>query len=107
MPFLRTLIMHPLEHQPGALVRARPGLPIAAQTIRDAVAIANEHFGVRIVPHDLPKWFRIYGMPDYTPEQYMLVDIHVVRCEQDICIRQDLGFPLLESDVVSIGALVC
>jgi hypothetical protein len=107
MPFLRTLILHPLEHQPGALVRSRPGLPIAAQTVGDAVAVAAEHFGVRIVPHDPPKWFRIYGMPDYTAEQYMLVDIHVVRGEQDICIKQDLGFTLLESDVVSIGALAC
>jgi hypothetical protein len=107
MPFLRTFIMHPLERQPSAQVRSLSGLPIAAQTVGEAVAAAAEYFGVRIVPHDPPKWFRIYDMPDYAAEQYTLVDIHVERDAQDICIKQDLGFPLLESDVVSIGALVC
>jgi hypothetical protein len=107
MPFLQTRIMHPLEDKPNALVRSRPGLPIAAQTVGDAIAVAAEHFGVRIVPHDPPKWFRIYGMPDSAPEEYRLVDIHVHRGAQDICIKQDLLFPLLESDAVSIGALVC
>jgi hypothetical protein len=107
MPFLQTLIMHPLEHKPGALVRSRPGLPIAAQTVGEAIAAAAEYFGVRIVPHDPPKWFRIYGMPGYAADKYALVDIHVERDAKDICIKQDLGFPLLEPDVVSIGALVC
>ena len=46
-------------------------------------------------------------MPDFTPEQYTLVDIHVERDAQDICIKQNLGFSLLESDIVSIGALAC
>ena len=107
MPFLRTLIMHPLERQPDAPVRSRSGMPIVAHTIGEAVAFAADYFGVRIVPHDPPKWFRIYGMPDFTPEQYTLVDIHVVRDTQNICIKQDLGFPLMEGDVVSIGALAC
>jgi hypothetical protein len=88
-------------------VRSRPGLPIVARTVGEAIAAAAEHFGVRIVPHDPPKWFRIYGMPDFTPEQYTLVDIHVERDAQDICIKQNLGFSLLESDIVSIGALAC
>lgn len=107
MPFLSTFIIHPLEDQPGTLVRSRPGLPIAAQTVGDAIAFAAEYFGVRIVPHDPPKWFRIYGLPGFPTEKFMLVDVHVERGEEDICIKQDLGFPLLESDVVSIGVLVC
>ena len=107
MPFLRTLIMHPLERQSDALVRSRPGLPIVAQTLGEAVAVAADYFRVRIVPHDPPKWFRIYDMPDSTAEDYMLVDIHVLRGGQNICIKQDLSFPLLESDVVSIGVLAC
>jgi hypothetical protein len=107
MPFLRTSILHPLERRPDAVVRGRPGLPVVAQTAGEAIAAAAEHFGVRIVPHDPPKWFRIYGMPEYASEQYLLVDIHVERDAQDICIKQDLRFPLLESDVVSIGALAC
>jgi hypothetical protein len=107
MPFLRTCILHPLERQPGALVRSRPGLPIVAQTLGEAVAVAAHHFGVRIVPHDPPKWFRIYGLPEFTAEEYRLVDIHVLREAKDICVKQDLLFPLLESDVVSIGAIAC
>jgi hypothetical protein len=107
MPFLRTLIMHPLEREPDAPVRSRPGLPIVAKTVGEAIAVAAEYFGLRIVPHDPPKWFRIYGYPNSAAEDYMLVDIHVIRDAKDICIKQDLLFPLLESDVLSIGALAC
>jgi hypothetical protein len=107
MPFLRTLIMHPLESRSDALVRSRAGLPIVAQTLGDAVAVAANYFGVRIVPHDPPKWFRIYDMPDSTAEDYRLVDIHVLRDGLDICVKQDLSFPLIERDVVSIGVLAC
>ena len=106
MPFLRTLIMHPKERQPDALVRSRSGMPIVAQTLGEAVTVAADYFGVRIVPHDPPKWFRVYGSPDSTAE-YKLVDIHIHRDKQEICPQQDLSFPLLESDVVSIGVLAC
>jgi hypothetical protein len=106
MPFLRTLIMHPLEREPDAQVRSRAGMPIVAKTLGAAVAVAANYFGVRIVPHDPPKWFRVYGSPDCRAE-YMLVDIHVYRDKQTICPKQDLSFPLLESDIVGIGVLTC
>ena len=106
MPFLRTLIMHPLERQPDAQVRSEAGMPIAAKTLGEAVAAAADYFKVRIVSHDPPKWFRVYDSPNCTAE-YMLVDIHVHRDKQTICPKQDLSFPLLESDVVSIGVLAC
>lgn len=106
MPFLCTFICHPLEREQSALVRSRAGLPIVAQTLGDAVTVAANYFGVRIVPHDPPKWFRIYGIPESRGE-YKLVDIHVLRDGKDICPKQDLSFPLLESDVVTIGVLVC
>jgi len=99
--------MHPLERQPGAVVRSRPGLPIVAQTLGEAVAAAEKYFSVRIVPHDAPKWFRVYGQPGFNAEQYLLGDIHVRRGGQDICPKQDLSFSLQESDGVSIGTLVC
>jgi hypothetical protein len=105
MPFLRTLIMHPLEEQ-AAPVCSEAGLPISAKTLGEAVAVAGGHFGVRIVPHDPLKWFRVYGVPG-TKGEYLLVDIHVFRGEQMLCPKQDLGFPILESDIVCIGALVC
>lgn len=106
MPFLRTFIVHPLEKLADAPVRSRPGMQIEAKTLGEAVTVAANYFGVRIVPHDPPKWFRIYGSPSSTAE-YMLVDIHVYRGQQNICPKQDLSFPLLESDIVSIGVLAC
>jgi hypothetical protein len=106
MPFLRTFICHPLEHEPGSLFRTRPGRPIQAQTLGEAVAVAAALFGVRIVPHDPPKWFRIYGMPESEAE-YVLVDIHIFREGEEVCAKQDLSIPLLESDEVSIGMLAC
>jgi hypothetical protein len=106
MPFLRTCILHPRERQSGALVRSRPGLPIVARTLGEAVATAAEYFGALIVAHDPPRWFRVYDNPDLTAE-YKLVDIHVLRNGQEICPKQDLSFPLLEPDVVSIGVLAC
>ncbi len=106
MPYLSTLIGHPLESAPGSLFRSRPGLPIEASTLGEAVSLAAKLFGVRIVPHDPPKWFRIYGMPESVAE-YILVDIHIHRDGQDICALQDLSIPLLKSDAVSIGMLAC
>ena len=100
------MICHPLEHETSSLVRSRPGRPIQARTLGEAVAVATEFFGVRIVPHDPPKWFRIYDIPELTSE-YLLVDIHVYRGKEGICPKQDLSFPLQEADVVSIGVLVC
>lgn len=107
MPFLKTFISHPLEQLPDALVRSRAGMPIVAGTVGEAVEVASQYFGVKIVPHDPPKFFRVYGMPDATAEDYKLVDIHIQRDRQEICIKQDLSFALLESDEVLIGMLAC
>jgi len=104
MPFLRTLIGHPLERQPDALVRSRVGLPIVAQTLGDAITVAAEFFGVSIVPHDPPQWFRIYGLSE-SAAGYRLADIRIFRDGKDVFPKQDLSFPLLESDEVRIGML--
>ena len=79
---------------------------MSATTLGEAVAIAAGHFGVRIVPHDPPKWFRVYGIPG-DGSGFTLVDVHIDREGCEICPKQDLGFPLLESDIVGIGFLVC
>jgi hypothetical protein len=105
MPFLRTCIFHPLEREPGSLVRSQTGLPIQARTLGEAVEAAAKFFGVHIVPHDPPKWFRIYGIPELS--EYKLVDIHVHRGKENICPKQDLLFPLEETDVVGIGVITC
>ena len=106
MPFLRTCLLHPREREPNSLVRSKPGLSILAGTLGEAVATAAEYFGVRIVPHDPPKWFRVYESSGDTTH-YKLVDIHIHRNGQEICPKQDLAYPLMESDVVTIGVLAC
>jgi hypothetical protein len=107
MPFLRTLISHPLEREPGSPTRSRPGLLIQAQTLGEAVAVAASHFGVRILLHDPPKWFRVYGALDQPGDFYRLVDIHIRRGSELLCPKQDLSYPLLESDTIEIGTLAC
>ena len=107
MPFLRTFIGHELERDPDSAVRARPGLSIQARSLGEAVTTASEYFKVRIVPHDPPKWFRIYGWPGEPEEFYKLVDIHIRRGTESICPKQDLNYPPLDSDTVNIGTLAC
>ena len=106
MPFLRTRLFHPLEEPADSALRSPGGQRIEATTLGAAVAVASQLLSIRIVPHDPPKWFRVYGSPDCTAE-YKLVDIHVYRGREMICPKQDLSFRLLESDLVSIGVLAC
>ena len=104
MPFLNTLFSHPLERQPDSLFRSRPGHPITARTLGDAVTIAATLFDVRIQPHDQPEMFRIYGLSE-SVVGYRLFGIFI--CRDGVVIRpnQDLSVPLLESDAVIISPL--
>jgi hypothetical protein len=82
------------------------GKRIEATTLGEAVAVAEQMLGVRIIPHEPPKWFRVYGIPESRSE-YSLVDIHIRRGKQEICAKQDMSIPLLDGDIVSIGLLAC
>jgi hypothetical protein len=114
MPYLRTLIGLPCEREAGAEIRTKTGKQIEAATLGEAIAEAEKILSARIVPHFalkylLPlagprKYFRVYA-PDCV--KYRLVDIHVYRDKENICPKQNLSFPLLESDIVGIGGLVC
>ena len=114
MPYLRSFIGHPSERESGSILRTTEGRRIEASTLEKALRVAEQIFQVRIVPHDPPKYFRVHRVPEepihLVPEQtqiYQLVDIHLVRNGEDICLKQDLAFPLLDSDVVVMGTLVC
>ena len=37
----------------------------------------------------------------------MLIDIHIKRGEIEICPKQDITFPILDSDVVYIYVITC
>lgn len=82
----------------------RPGLELAASTLGELLSRLEAASGIRIVPHDPPKHFRYY--PAGAAEFY-LVDVHVERDGVEICAKQDLAFPLEETDAVEAGMLVC
>lgn len=105
MPLLRSWISHPLEHEPGSTLRTS-GIPIVAKSLGEALGEASRILGVRFEPHDPPKWFRAYGIPDFG-DGFMLVDIHVKRDGTEICPKQDVTFQILESDVVYIYIPTC
>jgi hypothetical protein len=104
MPFLYTFIRHPRENEPGSVTRYRPGLPIKAATLGDALTIAANYFSIRILPHDERDWFRIYGIPGAIGD-YTVVGVIILRGTERICVNQDLSFPLLEGDRVTISVL--
>jgi hypothetical protein len=94
-----------MEHEPGSVLR-RVGVPIVAESLEEALAEASRILGVRFEAHDPPKWFRAYGIPDMG-DGFMLVDIHVKRGESEICPKQDITFPILDSDVVYVYTITC
>ena len=99
MPLLNAAILRQC-----APMRAKD-LPLEATTLAEAVAAIERLFKVRIVPHDQPKWFRVY--PASGSPEFALVDIHIRRGDTTICPKQDLIFPLLPSDIINIGELLC
>ena len=106
MPYLRTFMGRLTDRDSGSILLNNEGRRIEASTLEEALRVAEQIIQARIVPHDPPKFFRIYRLPEQ-PESYQLVDIHLVRNGEDICLKQGLAFPLLDSDVVVMGTLVC
>ena len=78
----------------------------AATTLGEAIAVAERMLAARIVPHDPPKWFRVY-LSDLPPDRYGLVDVHIQRDGDWFCPQQDISVTLLESDIVSLDPLIC
>ena len=44
---------------------------------------------------------------DNSSGESTLVDLHIIRGEEEICPKQDLDLYLLDSDIVEMGPLVC
>src|SRR3954469_18810419 len=102
MPFLKALFSCPGVRE---FIRLE-NVAIEATTLGEAISAAERLANVRIVAHDPPKWFRVYA-PDSDSPDYRLADIHVSRGDADICPKQDIGYALLPSDTIYIGALAC
>jgi hypothetical protein len=104
MPFLLTDLLHPLQVDATTFGCSQAGTPINAKTLGEAIAMAANRFRVRIVPHGPPKCFRVYDLPGASDE-YLLVEIHVVRDGQILIPEQNLAFRLFDADIVDIGVL--
>jgi hypothetical protein len=101
MPLLRALFSRP---DVDGLFRIQ-NVSIEANILREAI-IAIEHLAnVRIVPHDPPKWFRVYSLSD--DPNYKLIDIHIQREHTQICPQQNLDYALLPDDTIMAGILIC
>jgi hypothetical protein len=88
-------------------------LPSAAKTLGEAIAHYANHFAVEISamttpldgkPENLGKFFEC-RQP--ATGMYWVLDIHVLRGNEELCPKQDLLFGLHAQDIVELGALVC
>lgn len=82
-----------------------PGLQMQCTTIAELLDQVERETGAYVVPHDPPKYFR-YHVARENPD-FLLIDIHVYRGEEEICIKQDLSFVLFPRDKVVFGHLGC
>jgi hypothetical protein len=82
-----------------------PGIMVDAATIGEAFDAYEKATGAFVVPHDPPKYFRYFKSRDAS--DCVLVDVHVLRGELEICIKQDLNFLLRPDDKIEIGCLGC
>jgi len=98
--------LFPRLHLDASGTTELPGLELIADSLGGILAAYTDHTGLCVIPHDPPKYFRCYPRGE-DPGLYDLVDVHVERNGDEICPKQDLAFPLLPGDVVTIGLLSC
>jgi hypothetical protein len=83
----------------------------SARTLGEAIQHYESKFGVAIRPCTKPlpgeSEVKYFEVSEAGAGITWLVDIHVVRGSAEICPKQDLSFPLLESDLVEMGELAC
>lgn len=92
-----------------------PPFLVDARTLGDALSAYGAHFSVDIKPYDgTLEFFPLEaGMPPkyffyvHANGDQSVVDIHVIRGNEELCPKQDLVFALLADDLVEIGALIC
>lgn len=80
------------------------GLELSALTLGELLERLEAASGIRVVPHDPPKYFRYYPVGS---TEFYLVDVHVSRDGDEICPKQDLTFLLESGDSVEAGLLAC
>jgi hypothetical protein len=101
MPLLRALFYRP---DVDGLFRIQ-NVSIEATVLSEAIVAIENLANVSIIPHDPPKWFRVYGLSD--DPSYKLIDIHIQREHTRICPQQNLDYALFPDDTVMAGIIVC
>jgi hypothetical protein len=103
----------PMFYKPGFIRYKRvqgkeielPGVVIDGTSLGEFLWNVERITGEYMVPAEPPKYFKYYT--NRYAKDHLLVDLHVERGNEWVCPKQDLSFPLLESDVVSAGELEC
>ena len=81
-----------------------PGVVVSGDTLGQFLENLFADTGVRVVPHDPPKYFRYFSAGS---ADFVLVDVHIRRGDVELCPKQDLAFALLPGDLVEAGVLLC
>lgn len=96
-----------------------PGLDVSsARTVKQALSIYSEAYQVSLQPYDgryddtpfnleNPKFFMYFADDESDRFHDSLVDIHVQRGEDFVCIKQNLDFELKDGDTINLGLPAC
>lgn len=93
-----------IDFKTGKLAKL-PGVIVDASSIGELFEAYENATGAYLIPHEPPKYFRYYKTRE--APNCVLVDVHVHRGDLNICVKQDLSFPLLPDDKIIIGCLGC
>lgn len=84
-----------------------------ATTLGAAIRDYETHFHAKITKCQDPDIAgaeaasKYFDYVDLKTRQMQLIDIHVLRGDQEICPKRDLDFSLEPDDIVEFGELIC
>jgi len=102
----------------GDMIQLR-GLDVSsAETVKQALSIYSEAYQVSLEPYDgryddtpfdpeNPKFFMYFADDETDKFHDTLVDIHVQRGEDFVCIQQNLDFELQDMDTINLVLPAC
>jgi hypothetical protein len=80
------------------------GIVIPGCTLGEFIASLESRAGIRLTPEDGEKYFRL---TELATGAQVIVDVHIMRHDIEICPKQDMTFALEPDDIVEAGILVC
>ena len=100
-------------------VKKQAGFDVSqCKTIGQALDLYKQEHGVSLIAYDgryenvpfdpnEPKYFTCSFERRALGREGMLVDLHVERNGEALCVKQRLDFDLLDGDIISLGPTVC